>query len=198
MIQSASITTVEQIVKQEKIDCGFNRTGHLVVANKASHFEAFQSEAEWLAHHFGHKNARLVTKSELHNEIGSDAYYGGLVDETSAGLNPAQYVVGLAKASERAGAVLCSRARLTQIEKLAKGFQLKTNRGVMVASQVVVTTGGYTGKPTPKLQRRIIPIGSYVIATQILPKSLAQQLNPHNRMIFRLQALSQLLPPFVR
>ncbi len=138
---------------------------------------------KWLAEHFNHKT-HLVPKRELYSEIGSDAYYGGLVDETSAGLNPAQYVVGLANAAERAGAVLCSRARLIKLRKSLEGFQLKTKRGGLVASEVLVTTGGYTGRATPKLQRRIIPIGSYIIATQPLPKNLVRELNPHNRMIF--------------
>ncbi len=179
----ASIMTVEQIIDQEKINCGFIRTGHLLVANKAAHFEALKLETKWLAEHFNHKT-HLVPKSDLHSEIGSDAYYGGLVDETSAGLNPAQYVVGLAKAAERAGVMLCPRARLVQIEKINRGYQLKTNRGELITSEVLVTTGGYTGGVTPKLQRRIIPIGSYIIATQTLPENLARELNPHNRMIF--------------
>jgi glycine/D-amino acid oxidase-like deaminating enzyme len=47
-----------------------------------------------------------------------------------------------------------------------------------------VTTGGYTGAATPILRRRIIPIGSYIIATQPLPENLAHQLIPHHRMVF--------------
>ena len=179
----ASLTTVDQIISQERIECGFMRTGHLLVANKPAHFEALQREAEWYAHHFNHETSP-IPKSELQNEIGSDVYFGGLSDETSAGLNPAQYVVGLAHAAERAGAILYPRTRLLQIEKSSSGYKLKTQRGEIVAGQVLVTTGGYTGAATPQLRRRIIPIGSYIIATQALPGSLARQLIPHNRMVF--------------
>jgi glycine/D-amino acid oxidase-like deaminating enzyme len=179
----ASLTTVEQIVSQEQIDCGFTRTGHLLVANKPAHFDALQREAEWYAQHFNHQT-RPISKSELQSEIDSDVYYGGLVDEISGGLNPAQYVVGLAKAAERAGARLYPRARLIKIEKFPAGYKLKTQRREMIAGQVLVTTGGYTGAATPQLRRRIIPIGSYIIATQPLPQSQACQLIPHNRMVF--------------
>ena len=179
----ASLTTVEQIVNQEQIDCGFNRTGHLLLANKPAHYESLQLEAEWFAKHFNYET-RIIAKGDLHAEIGSDIYFGGLVDEVSAGLNPAQYVVGLAKAAERAGAMLHPHARLIQIEKISEGYKLKTQRGELVARQVLVTTGGYTGTATPQLQRRIIPIGSYIIATQPLPEDLAKQLIPHNRIIF--------------
>jgi len=178
-----ALSTVEQIVTQEQIDCGFVRSGHLLVANKPAHYAALQREVEWYAQHFNHET-RPIPKGELHDEIGSDVYYGGLVDESSAGLNPAQYVVGLAKAAERAGAILYSRARLAQIEKISGGYKLRTSRGELAASEILVTTGGYTGSAMPQLRHRIIPIGSFIIATQPLPEMLALQLIPHKRMVF--------------
>jgi glycine/D-amino acid oxidase-like deaminating enzyme len=179
----ASLTTVEQIIQQEQISCGFSRTGHLLVANKPAHYGSLQHEAEWLAQHFNYKT-QLIPRSDLHAEIGSDVYFGGLVDETSAGLNPAQYVAGLAQAAERARAGLHPYSRLVHIEKTSSGYRLKTQRGDLDAGQVLVTTGGYTRAATPQLQCRIIPIGSYIIATQPLPEDLAHQLIPHNRMVF--------------
>jgi glycine/D-amino acid oxidase-like deaminating enzyme len=178
-----SVTTVERIINQEHIDCCFARTGHLLLANKPAHFTSLQHGSVWMAQHFDY-STRLIPKAELHDEIGSDVYYGGLVDEISAGLNPAQYVVGLAKAAERAGAFLCPRTRLIQIEKSSGKYKLMTGRGDLVAGRVLATTGGYTGAATSQLQRRIIPIGSYIIATQPLPENLAKQLIPHNRMVF--------------
>jgi len=178
-----SINTVEQLVIQEGISCDFKRTGHLLLANKPTHYEAMQQEAEWFSKHFNY-DSRLISRADLPEEIGSDIYFGGLVDELSSGVNPAQYVVGLAKATERAGAFLCPHARLVQIEKMHDGFNLKTVRGELLSSQVLVTTGGYTGSATPALQRRIIPIGSYIIATRSLPDDLAKGLIPHHRMVF--------------
>src|SRR5271165_957253 len=98
-----SIDLVEQIVKDEGIDCAFSRCGHLEVACKPSHFVAYAESASGIHREFGHQ-LRIVPKNELRSEIGSDIYFGGMVDEISAGLNPAQYVNGLAKAARRAGA----------------------------------------------------------------------------------------------
>jgi glycine/D-amino acid oxidase-like deaminating enzyme len=179
----AAIKTVEQIILQEQISCGFKRTGHLLLANKPAHVASLQHEAELLASHFNIKT-RLIPKADLPDEIGSDIYFAGLVDELSAGLNPAQYVTGLANAAEKAGAVLCPNTRLVQINGTSSGYRLHTQLGELLASQVLVSTGGYTGTATPQLQRRIIPIGSYIIATQPLPEDLAHQLIPHNRMVF--------------
>jgi glycine/D-amino acid oxidase-like deaminating enzyme len=178
-----SVDLVEQIVKEENIDCGFARHGHLLVANKPKQYEGIQSEVDFMAREFGHE-VKLVPPGELKNEIGSGLYHGGLVDEVSGGLNPAQYVAGLAHAAEKAGATLCARARVTGLQRRGDRFFSQTERGPVLAESVLVATSGYTGNVTKKLQKKIIPIGSFIIATGRLSDELASELSPRNRMIF--------------
>jgi glycine/D-amino acid oxidase-like deaminating enzyme len=178
-----SIDTVEQIITEENIDCGFRRYGHLLTANKPKHFEALKEEVEFMEKEFNHR-LRLLPRNEQHAEIGSDTYYGALVDECSGGLNPAQYVSGLATAAEKAGATLHARARVSRLERSENRFVLETERGSLSAESVLVATSGYTGNVTRKLQKKIIPIGSFIIATEKLPAELAKQLIPNGRMIF--------------
>jgi glycine/D-amino acid oxidase-like deaminating enzyme len=178
-----AIAMVEEIVKEENIDCGFARHGHLLVANKPAHYESMIRSAEFMDREFGHK-LRLVPRGQQRQEIGSDLYYGALVDEVSGGLNPAQYVVGLARAAEKAGATLYACARVTGIERSSNAFQVETARGKMLADKVLIGTSGYTGRATPRLQKKIIPIGSFIIATEELPEDVLRELNPKNRMIF--------------
>ena len=178
-----SVNTVEEIVKQEGINCGFARTGHLLAANKPKHYEALKDEVDFMAKEFGHK-VHLVPPKDLHSEIGSAVYHGALVDEVSAGLNPAQFVAGLANAAEKAGAMLCARARVTKIQRSQNRFLIETERGSLTAESVFVATSGYTGNVTKKLQKKIIPVGSFIIATERLSDDLAHQLSPKNRMIF--------------
>jgi len=178
-----SVNTVEEIVKQEGINCGFARTGHLLAANKPKHYEALKDEVDFMAKEFGHK-VHLVPPKDLHSEIGSTVYHGALVDEVSAGLNPAQFVAGLANAAEKAGAMLCARARVTKIQRSQNLFLIETERGSLTAESVFVATSGYTGNVTKKLQKKIIPVGSFIIATERLSDDLAHQLSPKNRMIF--------------
>jgi glycine/D-amino acid oxidase-like deaminating enzyme len=179
----AAIDGVEQIVKEEGIDCDFVRTGHLDVACKPAHFQHFVHAAEVLAKEFNHP-VRVVPKSELRSEVGSDLYHGGLVDEASAGINPARYVAGLAAAAQRAGATLQARTRVERVERDGQQFRVSTNRGTLRAREVFVGTSGYTGPATPALRKKVIPIGSYIIVTEPLPESLAQEVSPRNRMIF--------------
>ncbi len=178
-----SIDTVEGMIGEEHIDCGFARYGHLLTANKPKHYEALQEEAEFMDKEFDHQ-VRLIPETEQREEIGSDLYHGALLDECSGGLNPAQYVVGLAGAAEKAGAALQARARVNKLERRQNRFLIETERGALSAESVLVATSGYTGPATKKLQRRIIPIGSFIIATEKLSDDLIKELIPHNRMIF--------------
>src|SRR6202451_1085056 len=91
----ATIDCVEQIVREENIDCNFSRCGHLEVACKQAHFVGYEESTALVKREFNHE-LRIIPKSELHGEIGSDIYFGGMVDESSAGLNPARFVAGLA------------------------------------------------------------------------------------------------------
>jgi glycine/D-amino acid oxidase-like deaminating enzyme len=183
----ATIDCVERIVREENIDCNFSRSGHLEVACKQKHFDDFARQAQVIERDFDHP-LRVVPRNELPAEIGSPIYYGGMVDEASAGLNPAKYVAGLGRASMRAGASVFENARVQRIERLSRNgaseFRVTTSRGALWAGNVFVGTSGYTGAATPALRKKIIPIGSYIITTEILPGAMARELSPRNRMIY--------------
>jgi len=183
----ATIDCVEQIIREEAIDCDFSRCGHLEVACKQKHFDDYSRQAETIAREFNHQ-LRVVQKHELSGEIGSTIYYGGMVDEVSAGLNPGRYVAGLGRAAIKAGAEIFERTRVQAIQRESNqgnpGWKIVTSRGTMWAREVFVATSGYTGNATPALQKKIIPIGSFIITTEILPEALAHELSPRNRMIY--------------
>src|ERR1700681_1988956 len=106
----ATIDCVERIIRDEAIDCDFSRCGHLEVACKQVHFDDYARQAEVIAREFHHQ-LRVVQKNELSSEIGSTIYYGGMVDEVSAGCNPARYVAGLARAAMKVRAEVFERTR---------------------------------------------------------------------------------------
>jgi glycine/D-amino acid oxidase-like deaminating enzyme len=179
-----SIDFTEQLIREENIACDFARCGHLEVACKPNHFDDFRRSAEDTARDFHHQQ-RIIPKEALQSEIGSKIYHGGLVDDSSAGLNPARYVAGLASAADRAGAAIFEHAHVDQIQREgASGWKVATQRGTLRAKNVVVATSGYTSRVTPALQKKIIPIGSYIIVTEVLPEKLAAELSPRNRMIY--------------
>ncbi|MCZ7574148.1 MAG: FAD-binding oxidoreductase [Ardenticatenaceae bacterium] len=179
----ASIDCVERIVHEEGIDCDFARCGHVELACKPAHFTAFARDAEVLAREFNH-HVRVIPRSELGSEIGSPRYYGGLVDAVSAGLNPARYVAGLLRAAKKAGAEMFDHAPVEQFVRESGTFRVSTPRGLLRAHELFIATNGYTGTIAPALQKRVIPVGSYAIATEPLPEALTRELIPQNRMLF--------------
>jgi glycine/D-amino acid oxidase-like deaminating enzyme len=183
----ASIDLVEQIVGEEKIECNFSRCGHLEVACKQSHFDTYARSVEVIGREFNHQ-LRIVPRNQLGGEIGSGIYFGGIVDDVSAGLNPARYVAGLGLAALNAGARIFENTRVERIGRASRnggsGFQLVTSRGNLFANDVFIATSGYTSDATPGLRKKIIPIGSFIIATERLPEALAHELSPRNRMIY--------------
>jgi glycine/D-amino acid oxidase-like deaminating enzyme len=181
-----SIDLVEQIVREENIDCNFSRAGYLEVACKQSHFDDYARSRHFIAKQMNHER-RIIPRDQLASEIGSTIYYGAMLDETSAGVNPARYVAGLAGAALKAGADVYENARVVSIargsQNGAGGFEIRTSRGTIHARDVLVATSGYTSSATPALKKKVIPIGSFIIVTERLSDSLAHELSPRNRMI---------------
>ena len=183
----ASIDLVEQIVRENNITCDFSRCGHLEVACKPSHFDSYARSVETIAREFNHQ-LRVIPRVELADEIGSSIYHGGIVDDSSAGVNPARYVSGLAAAALTAGARIFHNATVQQIAPASnngsRSLTLQTTRGNVKADNVLIATSGYTSSATPALRKKIIPIGSFIITTEPLSDSLARELSPRNRMIY--------------
>jgi len=178
-----SIAGLERIIADEDMACEYARTGHIQAASKPSHFEGFREEQSLLARVFNHR-VDLVTAADQRGELGSTAYHGLMVDERSGALNPALYVSQLANAAVRAGAAIVENTAVTTVRRSGAAWAIATGRGAIQAGELLVATNGYVGAETPWLQRRFVPIGSYIIATAPLPPSQAAALIPKRRMVF--------------
>jgi len=178
-----AIDFVERLVVDERIDCDFRRAGHLEAACKPSHFERFKREQELLEAEFG-RRVHLIPRAEQRAELGTDYYHGALFDERSAALQPAKYVRGLVAAAERAGASLHEHTPALRIVPQSGGQRVETVRGTLLVKDVLVATNGYTDAATPLFRRRVLPVGSYMIATQPLGRERASALLPRSRVVF--------------
>ena len=178
-----AIDLIDDLVASEGIACDWKRNGHLYLAFKPAHFKHMQERAGWLKQQFGH-DVRLVSPAEIRSEIGTDAFYGGLVDEYSGGLQPARYVFGLARVAAKYGAKLCENTDVLRVAQEAKGYTLHTSQGVLAAQEVVIATNGYTDLLIPQLKPKIFPVGSYIIVTEPLPSDLQGKLSPKGRMFY--------------
>jgi glycine/D-amino acid oxidase-like deaminating enzyme len=176
-----AIDTVERLIREEGIDCSFGRAGKLNLASKPAHFDGMVKTNEVLQSRFG-RDSRLIPPQQLGDEIGSDRYFGGLLDPRAAGLHVGKFVKGMAEAAAGHGAQLHERARVTTIKRLSDGFDVATTRGNVTARQVLVATDGYTDGALPAFRRRVVPVGSFIVVTAPLDRALVDTLMPTRRM----------------
>jgi glycine/D-amino acid oxidase-like deaminating enzyme len=183
-----AIDFVERTIKDEQIDCDFCRTGQVVLAYKPSHMAALRHEVAWHAKHLADSAPEVIEAGELHSEIGSASYFGGLRDPRAAALQPAKYTVGLAAAAARAGAILVEHAEVQGLTRASNGsgrcYRLTTSQGLLHATEVLLATNGYTTGLVPAARRGIFSGGSYIITTEPLPLELRQLLSPRGRMFY--------------
>jgi len=171
---------IEDLVDREAIDCDFRRKGRFHAAHTPEQFTALASRVE-VQRREGIE-AHMVSRAEQRSELGTDAYHGGVVYPRHAALHPAKYQNGLLARVIGSGAQVATYCPVLDIERSAVGFTLRTPHGAITARDVIVATNGYSGALVPWLRRRIIPIGSYVIATEPLPSGLIDRLFPTDRI----------------
>jgi len=175
--------TVKRLIAEEAIDCDFREVGHLELAYAPAHVPELEHARDGLA--FVGVRSELVPHDRIREEIGSGAYFGALAVEGSALLHPGRYFAGLAAAASSAGADLHEGVRARTIRRQGDGrFVVETDRGAIHARDVFVATNGYTDGVAPAIRRRVIPIGSYIIASEPLPEELAHELSPKGRAFF--------------
>jgi len=177
-----SLAWIADFVEREQIACDFARVGRFHAAHNAAQYEALAARVEHQPKGL-EVAAHMVPRAEQRRELGSDAYWGGAVYEQHCSVHPARYHQGLLERATRAGAQVAARCAVTRLEKQDRLVRVVTAKGTVLARDVVIATNGYTGGLTPWLQRRVIPIGSYMIATDPLPDGLMDRLIPNNRIV---------------
>jgi glycine/D-amino acid oxidase-like deaminating enzyme len=180
---TAAIARLEALIADERIECQYERVGHIQAASADRHFDDLKTQQTLLARVFGHR-VELVSRSEQRTEVGSDAYHGLLVDERSGALQPARYVGGLAAAATGAGAALATGVAVIAVRRESSGWAVTTSAGDVATRDVLFATDAYTDGAAPALQRRYIPVGSYIIVTAPLSRDAAESLLPRRRTAF--------------
>jgi glycine/D-amino acid oxidase-like deaminating enzyme len=176
-----SFEHLEGLIERERLDADYARTGRFIGACTPLQFRRLREAVAKLGERAA--TVRIVPREAQRSEIGSDLYHGGVVIQESGGLHAAKLHRGLLRAACEAGVKLNAHAEVRALEREASGFRLHTARGDLRADQVLVATNGYTGRVTPALRRRVIPVSSYIIATEELPLELTSELSPRGRML---------------
>jgi glycine/D-amino acid oxidase-like deaminating enzyme len=164
------------------LDCGWREDGCFFGAHTAKHFTRMVRQAENQPRGL-EQRISVVPRSAQASEIASDFYHGGCVYHDDASVDPARLLRSLLQRATDAGAKVVDRCAVHAINSGRDGFEVLTARGLVHAGQILLATNGYSGALSPWLRRRVIPIGSYQIATEILGTERVRSLIPHRRNI---------------
>ncbi len=178
----SALDYIGHLIGSEKLDCDWEVSGRFHAAHNPKQYDALArdlaAQPKDLASHYF-----MVPKAEQAKEIDSPFYHGGAVYPAHAALHPGKYHLELLRIAEKAGAQVVAYCPVTGLEKDSNGITATTVLGRVSARDVIVATNGYTGPLTPWHRRRIIPIGSYIIATEELPRAVTNRLLPNSRMV---------------
>lgn len=173
---------IADLIARENIQCDWSVCGRFVGAHRPADYESLAKDMPAYKKEIGIE-ADMVPRSEQHAQIGTDAYYGGQLVHNNASLHPGLFHQGMLDRATQAGAKIISHCPVLSVEKDGTGFKVKHALGEIRARNVIIASNGYTGPALPDWRRRVIPIGSYVIATEELPADLMNRLMPKRRVI---------------
>ncbi|KRP68207.1 FAD-dependent oxidoreductase [Pseudomonas paralactis] len=173
-----SVALVGERIGEHGIDCDL-RWGFCELANTAAQFAAFKDEQAQLAAMGYTPETRLVGAQDMAQVVGSTVYAGGLVDMGSGHLHPLNLVLGEAQVAEALGVRIFEQ---TEVLELIHGetVQVRCAGGTVRAAQLVLACNAHLEDLEPRLGGKVLPAGSYIIATEPLPEPVAQQLIPQN------------------
>jgi glycine/D-amino acid oxidase-like deaminating enzyme len=177
---SDAVAELRALARTPDIDIGWRDCGCFCGAHTARHFDRLRRAVETQPSGF-EERIRVVPPDEQASEVGSPFYHGGIVYEDDAAVHPLKLLNAIYERATVAGVVTHGRCGVLALEPMRDGYAVQTERGIVRARQVLIATNGYTGPLSPWHRRRVIPIGSYIIATERLDEALVRTLIPHGR-----------------
>ena len=157
---------VRERVARHAIDCDLH-WGHLHVATKPRQREELLELQADLAGQYDYHSPRFLERDGVEALLATTRYCAGLLDPRSGHLHPLNYTLGLAQAAAAAGARICEGSPVTRIER-GDPLRLVTPRGTVTARHAVLTRGGYVAGLHVPSDWRVMPVGTYVVATEPL------------------------------
>jgi gamma-glutamylputrescine oxidase len=171
---------LRDLVARHGIACDLH-WGHLHTAIKPRQVTDLLAYQDELSGQYGYEGTRWLDKAELDKLLSTDRYIGGLRDDRSGHLHPLNYTLGIAAAAEAAGAQIHEQSTVVGIEQ-GSVVRVRTDTGASVrANHVVLCCNAYVDENISRhLRNRIMPVGTYIIATEALGRSRVESLLREN------------------
>jgi len=174
-----------ELIARHSIGCDYV-AGHMHVGVKSRHDAELRAEVESLHSKYGYRSVRLVGHEELRTIVQSDRYTTGIYDSNSGHLNPYKYTLGLGQAAARAGVRIFENSRVTKLELAARADAdnlVHTESGTVRARYLLIAGNALLGRLVPALSRKLMAVGTYIAATEVLGEERARALITNNAAV---------------
>ena len=168
---------IRKRVEKYHIDCDL-KWGYLDVAIKKRHIQDLKFSYEDMQNHNYPHQISLLTGDETKNLIGTNEYIGGLLNMGNGHVHSLNLCIGEAKAAESLGTLIYEKSPVVRIEKNNKP-KIYTSKGSVSANSLLLTGNAYHHFEK-KMQNFIIPVNSFVIATEPLSNEIISKINPQD------------------
>jgi glycine/D-amino acid oxidase-like deaminating enzyme len=165
-----AVATIRRRISAHGIDCDAREAG-VILANWFDDPRLLDRQQRFMAQQLG-VEWRRVGRDELRGMLDSARYFGGLFEPHAFHFHPLKYARGLARALQAGGVAIHEGSRAEGIARTGAHWTVTSARGQVRAREVVLCCGGYIGGLHPRLRRAILPIATYVMATEPLGERL--------------------------
>jgi gamma-glutamylputrescine oxidase len=176
-----ALELTQSLIREHHIDCDYH-PNHIHAAIKPRHVDELQQWVHELHQDYGYDSPRMLDRTALAEHLKSDRYLAGLIDPRSGHLHPLKFTLGVARAAEAAGATIYENSEVLRYED-GPQVRVHTAQGVVSAAHLVLCGNAYLGPVAPRLARRILGVGTYIIATEPLGEERVRALLPSNAAV---------------
>jgi gamma-glutamylputrescine oxidase len=176
-----ALDLTQSLIAEHAIDCDY-RANHVHVAVKPRHLAELEDWARELHEEYDYPTVRLLNRDQLQAHVQSERYLGGLIDSRSGHLHPLKFTQGLARAAESAGAMIFENSQVLRYQD-GPEVVVHTGQGTVRCAHLVLCGNAYLGAVAPALARRILGVGTYIIATEPLGEERVRALLPSNAAV---------------
>jgi gamma-glutamylputrescine oxidase len=176
------IALLKQRIARYRIDCDWV-DGQMLMAIKPRHWHALERWQTQITQEYHYSSTRLIERAELQSLIGSERYIGAILDSNGGHLHPLRYTLGLGLAAQQAGVGVHEDSAVIDYCEAAGKLRVRTAQGLVECSYLVLAGNAWLGATVPVLQRKLMSVGSYIIATEPLGEPRAAELIRNNAAV---------------
>ena len=170
----AAVEQIRERIERYDIECDARYEG-VILANWFDDDRILDNQQRFMADRLGVEWQR-ISRADLGEQLRTKRYFGGLFEPSAFHFHPLKYAQGLARVLAGQGVAVHERSKVTRISPDGHGWLVHTAAGQVRARDVVICCGGYIERLYPRLGGAILPIATYVMATEPLGERLQESM----------------------